>query len=68
MSWDAGETDLDSSVVATNSDFDVVDRVYWNNLVSNDDSIESLGDARTGDAEGDDESINVYLNSVDSSY
>lgn len=68
LSWDAGQTDLDSAVLAVNSEYDVVDRVYWNNLVSNDGSIESLGDARTGDAAGDDESILVHLNSVDSSY
>jgi len=36
---------------------EVVDRVYWQNLNSNDYSILHQGDALTGDAGGDDETI-----------
>lgn len=47
-----------------NSINEVVEKVYWNNVVSGDGSVEHLGDAKTGDALGDDETINLYLSEV----
>lgn len=41
--------------------------VFYNNLKSPDGSVESLGDDRTGEGGGDDETILVELNTVDSS-
>lgn len=68
LSWESGSTDLDSAVLIGDANSEIVDRVYWNNLISADASIESLGDARSGDAEGDDETIEVSLYRVDESY
>jgi len=40
-----------------NPNNEVIDRVYWNKSASDDYSVEHMGDARTGDAGGDDETI-----------
>jgi len=50
-----------------NADYDIIDRVYYEELISTDHSIESLGDALTGgDVVGDNETITFSLNTVDS--
>lgn len=72
LGWDARTTDgvdfdLDASVfllaengkVRGDSDF-----IFYNNLLSTDGSIEHTGDNRTGQGEGDDESIKVDLSRV----
>ena len=72
LGWDARATDgldfdLDASAfllaasgkVDTDSDF-----IFYNNLVGADGAIEHTGDNRTGDGDGDDESIRVTLDGV----
>lgn len=74
LGWDAratdgSEFDLDGSAflltslgkVRSDSDF-----IFYNNLVSIDGSIEHTGDNRTGEGDGDDESIIVHLNKLPS--
>lgn len=70
LGWDARSTDgsefdLDGSAflltakgkVRSDSDF-----IFYNNLISIDRSVEHTGDNRTGDGDGDDESIIIHLN------
>ena len=72
MGWDVSETpgtdfDLDASAflvtearkVRTPGDF-----IFYNNLNSADGSVRHTGDNRTGEGEGDDESIQVHLQKV----
>ncbi|MER1986386.1 MAG: TerD family protein [Solibacillus sp.] len=73
LGWDVknfdggAEFDLDASAFLLNeqgkcrqdSDF-----IFYNNLVSQDGSIEHTGDNRTGEGDGDDEQIKVHLNKV----
>lgn len=72
LGWDARSTDgsefdLDGSAflltstgkVRSDSDF-----IFYNNLISIDRSVEHTGDNRTGEGDGDDESIIVHLNKL----
>ncbi|OOF61429.1 TerD family protein [Rodentibacter pneumotropicus] len=72
LGWDARSTDgaefdLDGSAflltssgkVRSDSDF-----IFYNNLVAADGSIEHTGDNRTGEGDGDDESLIVHLNKL----
>ena len=72
LGWNARSTsgdafDLDASAfllaesgkVRTDSDF-----IFYNNLLSNDGSVEHKGDNRTGDGDGDDEVVSVNLSSL----
>ncbi len=72
LGWDANvntgaEFDLDASVfllgangkVANDADF-----VFYNNLTSADGSVVHSGDNRTGDGDGDDESVRVDLGKI----
>ena len=70
MSDTGAEFDLDASVfllgengkVANDKDF-----VFYNNLSSSDGSVTHTGDNRTGEGDGDDESIKVDLSKISSS-
>jgi tellurium resistance protein TerD len=72
LGWDVRSTagtdfDLDASALALGADHKVLGDewfVFFNNLRSPDASIEHQGDNRTGEGEGDDESINVKLADV----
>ncbi|MDR1486818.1 MAG: TerD family protein [Deltaproteobacteria bacterium] len=74
LGWDAratdgAEFDLDASAFLLNSGGKVrssSDFIFYNNLKSNDGSIEHTGDNRTGEGEGDDELIKVSLDKVPS--
>lgn len=55
------EIDLDASCILLNSDYQKIDLVWFRQLKSLDGSIKHSGDNRTGDGEGDDETINVDL-------
>ncbi|MFL1524362.1 TerD family protein [Pseudomonas sp. O230] len=55
------EIDLDASCILLNSDYQKIDLVWFRQLKSQDGSIKHSGDNRTGDGEGDDETINVDL-------
>lgn len=57
------EVDLDASCLMF-SDKNFVDAIWFRQLQSKDGSIKHTGDNRTGDAEGDDETINVDLPAV----
>jgi tellurium resistance protein TerD len=72
LGWDVRSTtgadyDLDASALAINTNRRVVNDsffVFYNNLRSPDGAIEHTGDNRTGEGEGDDESINVDLRAL----
>lgn len=72
LGWDARETsghefDLDASLFMITSNGKVRDDrdlIYYNNQDSTCKSIHHTGDNRTGDGDGDDEVINVYLDKV----
>ena len=53
--------DLDASCILLNSDLQKIDLVWFRQLKSNDGSIKHSGDNRTGDGDGDDETIHVDL-------
>jgi tellurium resistance protein TerZ len=55
------EIDLDASCILLNSDYQKIDLVWFRQLKSQDGSIKHSGDNRTGDGDGDDETINVDL-------
>ncbi len=69
LGWDVrdttgGDFDLDASAIGLDSNKKSVDDlffVFYNNLRSPDGAIEHTGDNRTGEGEGDDESINIDL-------
>lgn len=56
-----GEIDLDASCILLNSDLQKIDLVWFKQLQSTDGSIKHSGDNRTGDGDGDDETILVDL-------
>lgn len=72
LGWDSRVTDgpkfdLDASVflVGANGRVKSDDAfIFYNNLVASDGSVEHMGDNLTGDGEGDDEVVNVYLDKV----
>ncbi|MDR2351775.1 MAG: TerD family protein [Deltaproteobacteria bacterium] len=72
LGWDARVTDgrpfdLDSSAFLLDGSGKVrsgADFIFYNQLKSTDGSIEHMGDNLTGEGEGDDEVIKVFLNKV----
>jgi tellurium resistance protein TerZ len=58
--------DLDASCMLFNSSRELVDQVWWKQLRSVDGSVVHTGDNRTGQGEGDDESIIVDLDQLPS--
>ncbi|MBK5415368.1 TerD family protein [Pseudomonas sp. TH31] len=56
-----GEIDLDASCILLDSELKPVDLVWFRQLESRDGSIKHSGDNRTGDGNGDDETIHVDL-------
>ena len=71
LGWDSDDSygiDCDVSVFMINDNFKIPANgffVFYNNLRSQDGSVVHQGDNTTGAGEGDDEVINVSLNSVD---
>lgn len=61
MMGGGNEIDLDASCILLNSDLEVIDLVWFRQLKSQDGSIKHSGDNRTGDGDGDDETIHVDL-------
>ncbi|CCB79911.1 tellurium resistance protein TerD [Helicobacter bizzozeronii CIII-1] len=75
LGWDVNASDtgvdfdLDASVFLTDASGKVNDDknfVFYNNLTSKDGSVVHTGDNRTGEGEGDDESIKIDLAKVSS--
>jgi tellurium resistance protein TerD len=74
LGWDARSTsgddfDLDASVFMVGSSGKVrsdADFIFYNQLCSTCGSVEHTGDNRTGDGDGDDESVKVVLDKVPS--
>ena len=74
LGWDARSTsgddfDLDASVFLVGSNGKVrsdADFIFYNQLRSTCESVEHTGDNRTGDGDGDDESVKVVLDKVPS--
>ncbi|MGN7612944.1 TerD family protein [Magnetococcales bacterium HHB-1] len=58
------EIDLDASCVFFSAEGEVLDAVWYQQLMSQDGSVKHTGDNRTGDGEGDDEQIIVDLSNV----
>ncbi|NLC20843.1 MAG: TerD family protein [Halomonadaceae bacterium] len=56
-----GEIDLDASCILMDSDKNLLDTVWFQQLKSRDGSVRHSGDNRTGDGDGDDETIQVDL-------
>jgi tellurium resistance protein TerZ len=56
-----GAIDLDASCILLDSDLKSIDLVWFRQLKSQDGSIQHSGDNRTGDGDGDDETIHVDL-------
>ncbi|MDX6744704.1 TerD family protein [Actinocorallia sp. A-T 12471] len=73
LGWDVRATtgadfDLDASALLVGSDGKVLSDqhfVFYNNLTSPDGTVEHTGDNLTGEGDGDDESVNVNLASID---
>lgn len=64
---DGTEFDLDASVFITGENGKVLSDtsfIFYNNKISTDGSVEHLGDNRSGQGDGDDEQVNVKLNSL----
>lgn len=68
LGWDVAtegkDIDLDASCAMYSADKNLLDVVYFGQLKSRDGSIVHSGDNLTGEGEGDDEVINVTLDSV----
>lgn len=72
LGWDARATDgddfdLDASMFLLNDNGKVrgdTDFIFYNQLLSTCGSVEHTGDNRTGDGDGDDEQLKVYLQKV----
>lgn len=72
LGWDARSTDgadfdLDASAFLLKEDGKVRsdgDFIFYNNLKSADGSVEHTGDNLTGEGEGDDEAVKIYLDKV----
>ena len=72
LGWDAratdgGDFDLDASAFMLKGDGKIRsdnDFIFYNNLRSADGSVEHTGDNRTGEGDGDDEAIKVFLEKV----
>ncbi|RXV64558.1 TerD family protein [Burkholderia stabilis] len=60
----SNEIDLDASCILLDSDMNSVDLVWFRHLESRDGSIKHSGDNRTGEGDGDDETIYVDLQHV----
>lgn len=57
----SGEIDLDASCILLDDSHQPIDLVWFRQLKSNDGSIQHSGDNRTGEGDGDDETISVDL-------
>lgn len=74
LGWDVRATDgqdydLDASVFLLGENGKVrgdADFIFYNNLKSVDGSVEHTGDNRTGEGEGDDESVKIHLDKISS--
>ncbi|MFW9081747.1 TerD family protein [Pseudomonas sp. P2757] len=62
-----GEVDLDASCILLDSSLQVIDLVWFRQLKSQDGSIQHSGDNRTGEGDGDDETIHVDLSRLPAS-
>lgn len=60
----AQEIDLDASALLFDAGGQLVDQVWFKQLTSKDGSVHHTGDNRTGEGDGDDESIQVDLSRV----
>ncbi len=68
LAWDVTNgvnIDLDASVICLDASLNVVDIVSYSHLRSKDNAIKHGGDEREGDELGDDEKIEIWVNSVD---
>lgn len=59
-----GDIDLDASCIVADADNNPVDLIWFRQLQSKCGNIQHSGDNRTGEGDGDDESISVNLNAL----
>ena len=64
LGW-VSKADLDSSILMLDVNGNQVDKVFFNNKKSKDESVLHGGDDRTGEGDGDDETIQMFLDKVD---
>jgi tellurium resistance protein TerZ len=67
LAWDVTDgvnIDLDASALCLDRNMNLVDKVSWSQLKSDDTSIRHHGDEREGDEIGDDEKMDIYLSRV----
>lgn len=73
LGWDinkyetVGQFDLDVSVfmIGENGKIPIDEYfIFYNNLISPDQSVKHMGDNRTGDGDGDDETVTINLNKI----
>jgi tellurium resistance protein TerD len=76
LGWDTNQTDtgaafdLDASVFMLGTNGKIPNEkyfVFYNNATSPDSSVQHLGDSKTGEGSGDDETIEIDLSKVDAS-
>lgn len=68
LGWDVNNftnADLDAFVLQMDKSNNIIDKIYYNNLISDDKAIKHMGDNLTGRGNGDDETININLNQLD---
>jgi len=68
LAWDVTNgvnIDLDASVICLDARYQMTEIIYYGNLQSKNKTIRHMGDERSGDAAGDDESIKVDLERID---
>ena len=63
MGWDT-KCDLDASIILLDKLGNLVDMVFYGKKRSDDGAIIHSGDNLTGEGEGDDETIRIFLNKV----
>ena len=66
LGWDT-RCDIDASIMMFNNEKLLYDNVYFGNKTSKDGAIKHSGDNLTGVGSGDDETISINLEKVDSS-
>lgn len=65
LGWNT-KLDLDSSIIMLDANGTLIDKVFFNQKRSLDGAIIHSGDDTTGEGKGDDETIQIFLNKIDS--
>lgn len=63
LGWDT-RVDLDASILMLDKSGKLVDKVFYDQLVSKDFALLHNGDNETGEGDGDDETIEIYMSKI----